>query len=104
LIRFIPELTDSGHEATVSGPFMRSPKCLQSFFVVKSAPRSHRISGRSLSRWSLVVFAPILVSFPIVFAPASADAARALGVDVSSYQGGSINWTSVKGAGIVFAW
>ena len=30
--------------------------------------------------------------------------ARPLGVDVSSYQGGSINWGSVKGAGITFAW
>jgi hypothetical protein len=31
-------------------------------------------------------------------------AQRPLGIDVSSYQGGGINWTSVKGAGIQFAW
>ncbi len=34
----------------------------------------------------------------------SAFAQRPLGIDVSSYQGGSINWTSVKNAGFVFAW
>jgi autotransporter-associated beta strand protein len=34
----------------------------------------------------------------------SANAQRALGIDVSSYQGASINWTSVKNSGIVFAW
>src|ERR1039458_4284516 len=31
-------------------------------------------------------------------------AQRPLGVDVSSYQGGSINWTSVKNTGVSFAW
>src|ERR1700761_737917 len=31
-------------------------------------------------------------------------AQRPLGVDVSDFQGSSINWTSVKGAGITFAW
>jgi autotransporter-associated beta strand protein len=36
--------------------------------------------------------------------PGRALAQRPLGIDVSDYQGSSINWTSVKGAGIVFAW
>ncbi len=31
-------------------------------------------------------------------------AQRALGIDVSSYQGGSINWSAVRSAGGVFAW
>ncbi|MGZ5565475.1 MAG: glycoside hydrolase family 25 protein, partial [Limisphaerales bacterium] len=31
-------------------------------------------------------------------------ASRALGIDVSSYQGGGINWTSVKNSGRTFAW
>src|ERR1035438_5658073 len=31
-------------------------------------------------------------------------AQRPLGVDVSSYQGGSINWMSVKNTGVSFAW
>lgn len=31
-------------------------------------------------------------------------AQRPLGIDVSSYQGGSIDWTSVKNSGIAFAW
>src|SRR5437868_4938696 len=35
---------------------------------------------------------------------ATVKAQRPLGIDVSSYQGGSINWTSVKNSGIVFAW
>ena len=30
--------------------------------------------------------------------------ARPLGIDVSSFQGSSVNWTSVKAAGITFAW
>jgi GH25 family lysozyme M1 (1,4-beta-N-acetylmuramidase) len=34
----------------------------------------------------------------------AANAQRALGVDVSGYQGPSINWASVKNAGISFAW
>jgi len=40
----------------------------------------------------------------LILAPGRALAGRPLGVDVSSYQGGSINWTSVKDYGIVFAW
>src|SRR2546423_1374671 len=51
---------------------------------------------------------PLFAIFPLAMAlaiaPGSARAARALGIDVSSYQGGSINWTSVKGSGVVFAW
>ena len=30
--------------------------------------------------------------------------ARPLGIDVSSFQGSGVNWTSVKGAGITFGW
>src|SRR5579872_6589077 len=40
----------------------------------------------------------------LAFAPDRALAQRPLGVDVSSYQGGGINWGSVKGSGISFAW
>jgi GH25 family lysozyme M1 (1,4-beta-N-acetylmuramidase) len=39
----------------------------------------------------------------VVFGPTRALGQRALGVDVSSYQG-SPNWTAVKNAGIAFAW
>ncbi len=31
-------------------------------------------------------------------------ASRALGIDVSSFQGSGVNWTSVKGSGRTFAW
>src|ERR1051325_6657515 len=33
-----------------------------------------------------------------------AAAQRPRGIDVSSYQGSSINWSSVKNSGVVFAW
>jgi len=36
--------------------------------------------------------------------PGSALAQRPLGIDVSDYQGTSVNWTSVKNSGRVFAW
>src|ERR1017187_42605 len=47
------------------------------------------------------------VAFLIFFlAPGAVEifAQRPLGVDVSSYQGGGINWTSVKNTGVSFAW
>src|SRR5665213_3510558 len=47
--------------------------------------------------------ATIAAAILLAFEPGRALAQRPLGVDVSSYQG-SINWTSVKGAGITFAW
>src|SRR5437899_10061338 len=31
-------------------------------------------------------------------------AQRPIGVDVSSYQGGSVNWASAKAGGVSFAW
>ena len=31
-------------------------------------------------------------------------AQRPLGIDVSSYQGSTINWTNVKSSGVSFAW
>ena len=48
-----------------------------------------------------------LVLFPVLFLAFGAVeifAQRPLGVDVSSYQGSSINWTNVKGSGVSFAW
>jgi autotransporter-associated beta strand protein len=49
--------------------------------------------------WGLVIFAIVMLR-----ASGTVQAQRPLGIDVSSYQGGSINWTSVKGAGYTFAW
>jgi GH25 family lysozyme M1 (1,4-beta-N-acetylmuramidase) len=46
----------------------------------------------------------IAVVLALAFWPGRALAQRALGVDVSTYQGGSINWSSVKGSGRSFAW
>src|SRR5437867_2972585 len=50
-------------------------------------------------RW----LAAAVLALQILIAPDRAIAQRPLGIDVSDYQG-SINWTSVKGAGISFAW
>jgi len=43
------------------------------------------------------------LALTVAFSPTQASAQRALGVDVSTYQG-SVNWGSVRGAGYVFAW
>src|SRR5206468_4270612 len=45
-----------------------------------------------------------VVLFEVVLVPAVVLAQRPLGVDVSSYQGGSVNWASAKSSGISFAW
>ena len=63
--------------------------------------RARRKPARHLAPIWLVLAAAGLA---MVAGPGQALAQRPLGVDVSSYQGGSINWTSVKGAGISFAW
>ncbi len=54
---------------------------------------------------SLQKFGSALLSAAVlILGGISAKAQRPLGIDVSSYQGGSINWTNVKNAGITFAW
>src|SRR5665213_120902 len=40
----------------------------------------------------------------LVFCGTTARGQRPMGIDVSSYQGGSINWSNVKSSGITFAW
>lgn len=54
-------------------------------------------------RLALVRFAMWVVMLAAL-GPIHSLAQRPLGIDVSSYQGGSINWASVKAAGYVFAW
>lgn len=44
------------------------------------------------------------VALTLALGSSEALAQRALGVDVSNYQGSGINWSSVKGSGISFAW
>ncbi len=46
----------------------------------------------------------ILIALACASATPRAEAQRALGIDVSSYQGGSINWANVKSSGVTFAW
>jgi fibronectin-binding autotransporter adhesin len=47
--------------------------------------------------------AMLVLGLELLAGPEGAMAARPLGIDVSSYQE-TVNWTSVKGAGITFAW
>ncbi len=46
----------------------------------------------------------ISIAWALLLVCNSALAQRPLGVDVSSFQGGSINWSSVKSDGVAFAW
>jgi autotransporter-associated beta strand protein len=48
--------------------------------------------------------AMLVLGLELLAGPGNALAQRPLGIDVSSYQGGSINWTSVKNSGVTFAW
>ena len=57
-------------------------------------------SFRFLPDW----MANSVIGFGIVLESRNAMAQRPLGVDVSSYQGGGINWASVKSDGVSFAW
>lgn len=43
-------------------------------------------------------------AFAMVLGPGRVLAQRPLGIDVSSYQGSGVNWSSVKGSGRSFAW
>ncbi len=47
---------------------------------------------------------PTFQLFLSFFAAGFCHAQRPLGIDVSSYQGGSIGWASVKNSGVSFAW
>jgi len=63
-----------------------------------------------LSRFSSERLAVLVIGLGTVIGPGHAIAQRAVGIDVSSYQGSAdnppttINWSSVKAAGIQFAW
>lgn len=57
-----------------------------------------------LPRFSAVLVTAFVIGLFTVAAPHPALAQRALGIDVSSYQGGSISWSEVKSSGVTFAW
>ena len=46
----------------------------------------------------------LVLSLLLALGPGRALAQRPLGIDVSHYQGSSINWTSVRTSGVSFAW
>ena len=61
----------------------------------------HRLPGRRhLLTWKLAA----VLALQIIFGAGRALAQRPLGIDVSDYQGSSINWATVKSDGISFAW
>src|SRR5258706_1405404 len=66
-------------------------------------PRPLRPAFAFFQSQSTCHFTTVLFALAMVIGPGTALAQRPLGIDVSHYQG-SINWTSVKGSGIVFAW
>src|SRR5947207_3286351 len=60
-----------------------------------------------LGNWNLRFgISPLLVlALATAIIPARALAQRPMGIDVSSYEGGSINWATAKSSGsIAFAW
>jgi GH25 family lysozyme M1 (1,4-beta-N-acetylmuramidase)/uncharacterized protein YneR len=56
------------------------------------------------SRLHTTSAAAIAAALTLTFGVRQTWASRALGIDVSSYQGSGVNWTSVKNSGRTFAW
>ncbi len=67
-------------------------------------PKAEMKTAFNSSKKILSAATMVSAAVALVFAPKSAHAQRALGIDVSSYQGSGVNWSSVHGAGISFAW
>jgi autotransporter-associated beta strand protein len=73
-------------------------------WALPSSSCANRARPKPANRLSLMQMAMLVVGLELLAGPGSALAQRPIGVDVSSYQGGSINWTSVKNDGVTFAW
>src|SRR6476660_5938692 len=58
----------------------------------------------NFSRNFLTSSAAIGASLILVASNGSVFAQRPIGIDVSSYQGGSLNWNTIKGYGVSFGW
>jgi autotransporter-associated beta strand protein len=56
------------------------------------------------SRFSRDCVASVLIGLTFILEPGTATAQRALGTDVSNYQGSGVNWSALKTDNIVFAW
>src|SRR5436189_861173 len=68
-----------------------------------ASEQSSSRSAGSQNRLPFLWIALPLLGLQMLIGPGHAMAQRPPGIDVSDYQG-NINWTSVKGAGIAFAW
>jgi autotransporter-associated beta strand protein len=75
------------------------PSCLT------SSPQSLAGEGAVWRGWQpRIWFAAVLLFLAMAAVPDIAQAQRPLGIDVSSFQGSGVDWTSVKNSGRVFAW
>src|SRR6185503_777103 len=88
-------------------PFMPHSKCpcLQSeiMMLCRNSP-GFSPESTSTTGFSKPFLCALLLGALAAFLPTVSFAQRPLGIDVSSFQGASINWSSVKGAGYIFAW
>ena len=62
------------------------------------------VHSRLKSRFPFLWMAMAVLGLELAAGTGRVMAQRPLGIDVSSFQGGSINWASVKSSGISFAW
>ncbi len=82
---------------------MRCARCLPASLYSFSSSLRNRLKRTNKTSGASAFFATTL-ALALLGGTETANAQRPIGVDVSSYQGSSINWTSVKGDGVAFAW
>jgi GH25 family lysozyme M1 (1,4-beta-N-acetylmuramidase) len=72
---------------------------------MKNSPIKNGSRSTALPLFRVSAPAALITSaLTLAFSPSHVLAQRPLGVDVSSFQGSSVNWSSVKGSGVSFAW
>src|ERR1035438_7978130 len=89
---------------TRNGVGMSFKSIAPSHWAPPSSSCANPARPRPATRQSFMGMAMLVVGLEMLAGPGSALAQRPLGIDVSSYQGGSINWASVKSSGVTFAW
>ncbi|MGZ4987464.1 MAG: GH25 family lysozyme [Limisphaerales bacterium] len=62
------------------------------------------LSDKLLPSKRNTIWTAMIAALGLAFGAGSALASRPLGIDVSSYQGSGVNWSSVKSSGRSFAW
>ena len=83
------------------GSFCPAPRSLPTITGSEgSYPENRKPRWHRAARW----FALAVCVFGVAFGCEQALAQRPYGIDVSSAQGGSLNWANIKSSGISFAW